>query len=533
MSQKEIRLYDDSVIKLTVKQGLETERFPVTSVGENGNGTYKGNDINILDFNQISSISGSFTTGEMAYTRDTNRLFVGNLSTKLTGSQQQTLGGTLAGNKYLGYVDSRKNYNSEDNGTPLPLSGTDGILSENSPYRSYNFTNVDNGGEIEQTEDKKWQRLSFYNEKYDAYDGDIMYDIYRNAIILFDHNIKPQDGTTAGSATIGGKRKTPLQSRFDGENIANIAEKSIVNKHTSDMYGDGYVLLYNVIPDGDTLTFASRSFNTETGVYENGNDTTPNYSQNVIKVNKVPAPAMMAALDTNVFKFTADTEKITIDLSGVTGSDITGINLENPSISRFIINENSVLKQSELAPADLTNLQEQLENLDELTASVNSHTASISTLQSEVNALKNQGGGGGTSEDLSKITTEAILTAPDYAGASDNLVTTGKTSYTFPADPEGNHYYLHIASVGEFKVKETYTATVSVEDENGEYTGEETTETFTKELTFGSSTTYTIPTETSSITIPVFTEMLIPCSCLSEIIVTGSAISKIIEIPCK
>ena len=526
MSQKEIRLYDDSVIKLTVKQGLEDERFPVSSVSDGGIGTYKKNEINILDFDQVSTISGSFATGEVAYTRDTNRLFVGNLSKKLADKQQQTLGGTLTGNKYLGYLDSRKDYNSEDNGDPIPLTE---ILGEDSIYRSYNFTNLDEEGQIKQTEDKKWQRLSFYNEKYDAYDGDIMYDIYRNAIILFDHNIKPQDGTTAGSSTIGGKRKTPLQARFQGENVANVAEKLIVNKHTADMYGDGYVLLYNVIPDGDTLTFVPRSFSA-TGEYENANDTTPNYSQNVIKVNKVPAPAMMAALDTDVFKFTEDSEKITVDLSGITGSDITGISLENPSISRLIINEEGVLKQSEIAPSDLANIQTQIDVLDEIPAKVDNNTTDIATLKSEVNALKNQPGGGG---NTSEIDTEILLMVPDYASASDNLVTAGQTSYIFAADSEESHYYLNIAATGEFKVKETYITTVSVEDDNGQYTGEEREETFEKELTYGSNTKYTVPSTTSSITIPVYSEIILPFDRHSTITVTGTNISKIIQIPCK
>ena len=522
MSHKEIRLYDDSVIKLTVKQGLEAERFPVTSISDSGNGSYKNSNINILDFDQVSSISGSFATGEMAYTRDTNRLFVGNLSKKLAGNQQQTLGGTLAGNKYLGYIDSRKEYNTENNGEAIPLND---ILGEDSPYRSYNFTNVDDLGGIKQTEDKKWSRLSFYNEKYDAYDGDIMYDIYRNAIILFDHNIKQQDGTTAGTATIGGKRKTPLQSRFNGENVSNVAEKDIVDKHTSDMYGDGYVLLYNVIPDGDTLTFSSRSFNTQTGAYDNNSDTTPNYSQNVIKVNKVPASAMMAALDTDVFKFTDDTEKITIDIGGIAGSDITAINLENPSISRFIINEEDVLKQSTFSPSIFDDIQEQIDDLNGISSTVNSHTSSISVLENEVENLKEAVKN--IPDAPEQVDTEDFITAPDYANAGDNLVTASKTSYTFAANSEENHYYLQIGAMGTFTVKETYTTTVSEED------GEETPETFTKTLTFGSSTTYSVTNGSTPVTIPVYTEILLPFDCKSEIVVSGTNISKVVQIPCK
>ena len=552
MSQKEIRLYDDSVIKLTVKQGLEDERFPVSSVSDGGIGTYKKNEINILDFDQVSTISGSFATGEVAYTRDTNRLFVGNLSKKLADKQQQTLGGTLTGNKYLGYLDSRKDYNSEDNGDPIPLAE---ILGEDSIYRSYNFTNLDEEGQIKQTEDKKWQRLSFYNEKYDAYDGDIMYDIYRNAIILFDHNIKPQDGTTAGSATIGGKRKTPLQARFQGENVANVAEKLIVNKHTADMYGDGYVLLYNVIPDGDTLTFVPRSFSA-TGEYENANDTTPNYSQNVIKVNKVPAPAMMAALDTDVFKFTEDSEKITVDLSGITGSDITGISLENPSISRLIINEEGVLKQSEYTPSDLANFitTEGLKEM-EISKQVDANTDDIDTLKSKVKALENQSGGSGTGEDFSEITVEEILTTPSYVDAIADEIVEGQKTYTIEpnygseevVDENGNisyreiflgHLYLNIGAFGTFTIKEVYSLTVSEKNiVNGKWDGtyiERTIDNYGEDmepLTFGSDKVYEVPGETKSITIPIYTEIMLPVSGKSTITIKGDNITKIVRIP--
>ena len=554
MSQKEIRLYDDSVIKLTVKQGLEDERFPVSSVSDGGVGTYNKNEINILDFDQVSTISGSFATGEVAYTRDTNRLFVGNLSKKLADKQQQTLGGTLTGNKYLGYLDSRKDYNSEDNGDPIPLTE---ILGEDSIYRSYNFTNLDEEGQIKQTEDKKWQRLSFYNEKYDAYDGDIMYDIYRNAIILFDHNIKPQDGTTAGSATIGGKRKTPLQARFQGENVANVAEKLIVNKHTADMYGDGYVLLYNVIPDGDTLTFVPRSFSA-TGEYENANDTTPNYSQNVIKVNKVPAPAMMAALDTNVFKFTEDSEKITVDLSGITGSDITGISLENPSLSRLIINEEGVLKQSKIAPSALANFitAEDLKNM-EISKQVDANTAEITTLTSKVEALENQSGGDGG--NTSEIDGEFLLMVPDYATSSKNLLEdnlseedsqeieistsdAGETTVIFHEnyitdEDNGNityhHYFLNIAGTGEFTFQETYLDDYSVQDSSGQWTTIENYE-FGKDiiLKFGSAEKYEVTTSTNTkITIPVYTDIMLPINGRSTIKIIGKGLSKIVKIP--
>lgn len=291
MSQKEVKLYDDSVIKLTIKQGTEKERFPVTI----GSGQFTKED-DLLNFDKINSVSGALVSGELGYTRDTHRLFVGNISESLNGLQQQTLGGTLAGNKYLGFVDSRDTSNLT-NSAPLPLED---LLSSSSIYRSYNFS--DNGSEHPViTEDKKWQRLPYYNSAYDAYDGDYMYDMYRNAIILFDHNISSANNPSLSSGklvpTMRGKRKTIFESRFDGKNLEG-GEKT-VNSHTKDMYGDGYVLFYNVIPDGDTLTFADKSFD------KNGKDNNEadanNYSYNIIKLNKVPPTLLKDALDGSHF----------------------------------------------------------------------------------------------------------------------------------------------------------------------------------------------------------------------------------------
>ena len=319
MSQKEVKLYDDSVIKLTVKQGTEKERFPVTI----GSGQFSKED-DLLNFDKINSVSGALVSGELGYTRDTHRLFVGNISESLNSSQQQTLGGTLVGNKYLGFVDSRDTSNLT-NSAPLPLEE---LLSSSSIYRSYNFS--DDGSERPViTEDNKWQRLPYYNSVYDAYDGDYMYDMYRNAIILFDHNISSTNNPSLSSGklvpTMRGKRKTIFESRFDGKNLEG-GEKT-VNSHTKDMYGDGYVLFYNVIPDGDTLTFANKSFD------KNGKDNNEadanNYSYNIIKLNKVPPTLLKDALNGNHFALgTGGTIQLSSDITDkldtLIGNSFTG-----------------------------------------------------------------------------------------------------------------------------------------------------------------------------------------------------------------
>lgn len=302
MSQKEIKLYDNSFIKLTIKQGTEQERFPVTI----GSGQFlKENDL--LDFVKINSVSGALVSGELGYTRDTHRLFVGNISKTLKGSQQQTLGGTLVGNKYLGFVDSRNDKKLND---PTPISLSE-LLSETSEYRSYNFSDHDSDGLIK-TEDGKWQRLPYYNSKYDAYDGDYMYDMYRNAIILFDHNITSSNNPSFSNGkltpTMRGKRKTIFEPCFEGKTLEG--GEITVNSHTKDMYGDGYVLFYNVIPDGDTLTFADKSFNSK-GKDNNELDTN-NYSYNIIKINRIPTEALLPALDTDYFEISRVSETETV-----------------------------------------------------------------------------------------------------------------------------------------------------------------------------------------------------------------------------
>lgn len=59
------------------------------------------------------------------------------------------------------------------------------------------------------------------------------------------------------------------------------------------MYGDGYVLIYNVIPDGKTLTFVKKQFDPASGINTKTNEKTNdtykgNYSQNIIRLEDVP-----------------------------------------------------------------------------------------------------------------------------------------------------------------------------------------------------------------------------------------------------
>ena len=297
---------------MTIKQGDEIYRFNKGSIDINGN--VAAGNFNILDTNgNITTQTNAFNSGELIYARDTNRVFVGNFSPKLAENQQQTIGGVLVGNKYLGYVDSKPDIsnNKISTGTPLALSGGGGLLEVNSPYRAHDW--LDENNKCVSTRDGRWKRESFYNSKYDAYDGDYAYDIYRNALILFDSRIKPntEDSNKPGLTTpaTGGKRKTILKPWLCEKITDSDTQdfRDAVKKYTTDMYGDGYVLLYNLIPDGETITFMEKTFNGKHADH-NSNDygktnglplDTPNnsnkkpfnasenYSYNVLRIGKI------------------------------------------------------------------------------------------------------------------------------------------------------------------------------------------------------------------------------------------------------
>lgn len=268
--------YNDIVYKLSIKQGTEEQRMPTTinDVGE------------IVDASDIGTYSGTFTRGELAYTRDTQRVFVGNYDGGVNNNIQQTVGGTLAGNKYLGFIDTKPDYNISGNNTkPKDLAAELMSLS----WRSHN--NIDDKAPIK-TADNKWSKVSYYNKDYDAYDGDYMYDIYRNALILFDHNIKQNDPEQEVYQLENSRRKSILTpynpTKIENNKIPTQGTPARdVYNHTNDMYGDGYVCFYNIVPDGKTIGFVEKKISTE-----DGEETYNNYTQNVIEIKSIPDSLM-------------------------------------------------------------------------------------------------------------------------------------------------------------------------------------------------------------------------------------------------
>ena len=502
MSQKEVKLYDDSVIKLTIKQGTEKERFPNLSSDK------------LLSYNDINSVSGALVSGELGWTRDTNRLFVGNISDELKTTNQQTLGGVLTGNKYLGFIDSRSS--TKEEATPIELS----TMLTNTIYRTYNFGN--DASSNTETVDHKWSKLPYYNEKYDAYDGDYMYDTYRNALILFDHNLVSSNNPAAGSTKMNGKRKTRFEPRFDGKDLEG-GEKT-VNSHTKDMYGDGYVLFYNVIPDGDTLTFADKSFD------KNGKDNNEadanNYSYNIIKLNKVPPALLQDALDGSHFVLgTGGTIQIKSDivnkLNTLIGNNFTGA--ADGQLVKIVKGANNTitLGNTNIKESDLSWISSNLSSTNLKNTIINQVlTPNEYVTKNDVNSIV----AGAVTGAKGEININVEIPTPNFAASttlSSNTISVSslKTLFGYESDDEvaTTSHFLLLGGTGEMVVKHSYKSNVDIVSEGGTTTSLEAVSGTT---TFGKT--------------GVYSELLIPFKLDKTdetLTLTGSGITKKVIIP--
>lgn len=402
-------MYDDNVVKFSIRQGEENDRWAISGnykiTASDNEKTYITYADNTTTTKATNEMVGSFTIGELVCTRDTNRVFLGNFSDALKNkSQQQTLGGVLSGNKYLGYIDSKPLISSSDNGTPESLStSSSSLLNEGSRYRSY-YHLKDGSKTCKETEDNKWCKQAYYNAKYDAYDGDYMYDIYRNALILFDHHIKPsksnynnetkaqeilenEDVTEKNS--VNNRRRTPLipYSKSKENN-----DETVYN-HTSDMYGDGYVLIYNVIPDGKTLTFEKRDYNKTSGkptstIYKD------NYSQNIIKINELPIELIYNKLNNLQFSLSGGVISINSSLIGQGSiNDFSTSSLKNIYNKTITPNRVLITNNQGYISEDSNIKSEYLAGLDE-------------NVQSKLNSLSNNFSNYTTKNDFVQFKTE-------------------------------------------------------------------------------------------------------------------------------
>lgn len=327
MASKFIKIFNDTVLKQTVLQGYELQRS-----NEN---------------------LGQICMGELAFTRDTGRLFVGNFSTQeLELDIKHINGGVLTGNKYIGLIDSRPLCHFNGNGTTgcYPLNyekNTEdrvenkvypdeiGLFLSGSRYRPYeqNASSFRLGGD-------GWNKKPEYIQKYGVYSGDYTFDIYNNALILFDKNIKLNTGETklitetttdpeTGETVINEWKETEING---GKLIWNGTEESIKNNQDTDVtytatlrspisniadpdenisqypiYGDGYVIMRILEPDGITIDYADKKFQDGEPVQTTDNTNTlsyPNWTHNILTV-KYPLDKILESFDqTNFHKGT-------------------------------------------------------------------------------------------------------------------------------------------------------------------------------------------------------------------------------------
>jgi hypothetical protein len=230
--------------------------------------------------------------GELAFTRDTGRLFVGNYSTQDLELDIKTIGGgILTGNKYIGLIDSRPlchfngngstgcyplNYetNTEDRVENKVFPDEIGLFLANSRYRPFkeNTQSFKYGGD-------GWNKKPEYIQKYGVYSGDYTFDIYNNALILFDKNIKLNTGEQTVSGNLKEIKINTGTLTWDGSKEyiidsqdTNITNESYIrtpitnikdpNENISQypIYGDGYVIMRILEPDGITIDYADKKF---------------------------------------------------------------------------------------------------------------------------------------------------------------------------------------------------------------------------------------------------------------------------------
>lgn len=333
MASKFIKIYNDTVLKQTILQGYETQR--------------------------TNPNLGKITMGELAFTRDTGRVFVGNFSSDVEDKElpldtRAITGGILTGNKYIGLIDSKPlghwsttgstgtfplNYSSTTTDNSTTESGTDipesepGLFCSGSRFRPVKKDSK--GNDVYKRGGDGWDKSADYIQEYGVYSGDYAFDIFNNALIIFDKNIKPDE-------EINRKWENGKEIFLNSKNediTATATRRTKIEDHpnskTSEypIYGKGYVMMRILEPDGITINYMDRQF--DKGVpYTTSSDSEtfahlqwPNWSHNILKVNYPALNILNEAFDENVF-FMNGADKITLKTEGL---KITGSSTEMPS----------------------------------------------------------------------------------------------------------------------------------------------------------------------------------------------------------
>ena len=268
MASNHIKIYKDTVLKQTILQGYESQR--------------------------TNEKLGNISMGELAFTRDTGRVFVGNYTNLLNDKDSScVLGGTLVGNKYIGILDSRPV--NTNNSTPLNYESDNeyekALLSNGSRYRN-------NGGD-------GWDKKSSYIDKYGLYSGDFAFDVFNNALILFDKNITTNKNK---QIKIEWDNNKEIIRDNTGEDVTSTSHiRTPFDNKNETIYGEGYVMFKILEPDGYTISYLDKNKYQE------------NWNHNILTVN-YPSDKIIEAFDKSNFVITNDkinfnTDKINLPSS--------------------------------------------------------------------------------------------------------------------------------------------------------------------------------------------------------------------------
>lgn len=296
MASQYIKIFNDTVLKQSILQGYESQR-------QNPN-------------------LGKFTSGELAFTRDTGRVFVGNYSDDPKENDLETVdGGILLGNKYLGIIDSRPIAYVQD--TTTGTTGLAGLsYEENNNLEEALFktnTRVKKNGKI-----NDWDNDPSFNPTYGTYNGDYLYDVWRNALIIFDNNIKPNSNELKiiepftknekvydkldNDITESARIRTPLDDLTNNETMKDYP-----------IYGNGYVIFRMIEPDGKTIKYQQRNI---TSVDSKTEENVGNWTHNILEVD----------FSVDNLKHIFDYDKFTINKNGLI------------SFNNIILDSNSTVK---------------------------------------------------------------------------------------------------------------------------------------------------------------------------------------------
>lgn len=291
-----IKIFNDSVLKQSILQGYQAQR--------------------------TNTNLGSFTMGQLAFTRDTGRVFVGNEGANQEHKENDAnpvQGGILVGNKYLGMIDSKPLGHCSPNDIPLNYA------VENVFYTKDSVTGKDTDTILETEQGvllkgsihrkdrgKHWSKDVDYIEKYDAYTGDYMFDIFNNAFILFDKNITTDETAQPRYAsTLSPDKKQTFISdggdEIDGTEVTRrtkILDNSNERNVNYPIYGDGYVIMRILEPDGITLGYKPRGY-TELGIPsidDNEDNPWENWSHNLLEIKSVPSKILIQSMSQDNFQ---------------------------------------------------------------------------------------------------------------------------------------------------------------------------------------------------------------------------------------